>query len=266
MAHVYVSSENAHMRKSRSDWLVPAGLIVLSLVPAIAGTARVAGLAAEATITPENARFVAAPLPVVLHVLSAIPYSVFGALQFSNALRRRGARWHRISGRALVPCAVLVALSGLWMTLTYPWPAGDGTAVYFERLVFGVAMLVSVMIGVHAIRQRDFRAHGDWMTRAYAIALGAGTQVLTHIPWMLFATGKPGETARGVMMGAGWVINVIVAEWAIRRTRNRVNRTARRLEREQLPHRGARPLQSRGFGLREDDVQVVPATGAAGSI
>jgi hypothetical protein len=43
--------------------------------------------------------------------------------------------------------------------------------------------------------------------------------VLTHLPWFILADGKPGETPRAVMMGAGWVINVIVAEWVIRRGR-----------------------------------------------
>jgi hypothetical protein len=55
------------------------------------------------------------------------------------------------------------------------------------------------------------------MTRAYAIGMGAGTQVLTHLPWFILMDGKPGELPRAVMMGAGWVINVVVAEWIIRR-------------------------------------------------
>jgi hypothetical protein len=59
------------------------------------------------------------------------------------------------------------------------------------------------------------------MTRAYAIGLGAGTQVLTHLPWVLFADRRPGELPRAVMMGAGWMINVVVAEWIIRRRRAR---------------------------------------------
>ena len=33
----------------------------------------------------------------------------------------------------------------------------------------------------------------------------------------LLADGKPGELPRGLMMGAGWIINVIIAEWIIRR-------------------------------------------------
>jgi hypothetical protein len=50
------------------------------------------------------------------------------------------------------------------------------------------------------------------------MGLGAATQVLTHLPWFILV-GKPGESARAVLMGAGWVINVIVAEWAIRQGR-----------------------------------------------
>jgi hypothetical protein len=50
----------------------------------------------------------------------------------------------------------------------------------------------------------------------YAIGLGAGTQVLTHVAWMLIF-GTPGEFPRALLMGAGWVINLVVAEWIIRK-------------------------------------------------
>ncbi len=105
------------------------------------------------------------------------------------------------------------------MTLHHPWPPGDGQLVYLERLVFGSAMLLFLMLPVNAIRQRNFAAHGRWMTRAYAIGLGAGTQVFTHLPWFLVSNEKPGELPRGLMMAAGWIINVLVAEWVIRAPR-----------------------------------------------
>lgn len=209
------------MKTTRSDWLIPAALIALSLVPALAGTVRLAQLAGGARITAENARFFAMPLPVMLHIPAAIAFSIFGALQFSPGFRRRHRGWHRIAGRILVPCGLVVALSGLWMARFYPWPQGDGQLVYLERLAAGSAMLLSIVLAVNDIRRRDFVSHGEWMTRAYAIGMGAGTQVLTHIPWFVFASGKPGTLARGVMMGAGWAINVIVAEWIIRRGRAR---------------------------------------------
>ena len=209
------------MNSSKSDWLIPSALIALSLVPAVAGMARLAQLAGGASITPENARFFAAPLPILLHIPSVVVFSMLGAFQFSPAFRRRRHRWHRAAGRILIPCGMVAALSGLWMTYVYPWPPGDGQLLYAERLVFGSAMVLAIALSVLAIRRREFVSHGEWMLRAYAIGLGAGTQVLTHLPWFLLVGAKPGERPRAVMMGAGWVINVVVAEWIIR------NRTAR---------------------------------------
>ncbi len=208
---------SSQLDSRRSDWLVVSLLIGLSLAPALGGTARLAELAGDAAITPANARFHAAPLPVVIHILTAIPFSIVGALQFAPRLRRR----HHMVGRLLAPCGLVVALSGLWMAHFYPWPAGDGRLVYIERLVFGSAMFVSIVLALDAVRRRDFAAHGAWMIRAYAIGLGAGTQALTHLPWFLLVDGWPGELPRGIMMGAGWVINVAVAEWIIRNAPSR---------------------------------------------
>jgi uncharacterized membrane protein len=209
------------MNSTKKDWLIPAGLIALSLVPAVAGTARLTQLAGGAEITPENARFFASPLPVVLHITAVIVYSILGAFQFSPGFRRRRRGWHRAAGKILIPCGLVAALSGVWMAHFYPWPAGDGQALYVERLVVGSAMVASIVLAVDAIRRRDFASHGAWMIRAYAIGLGAGTQVLTHLPWFVLVDGKPSEIPRAVMMGAGWAINIVMAEWVIRRQRPR---------------------------------------------
>jgi uncharacterized membrane protein len=195
-------------------------LILLSLVPAAAGTRRVVELIGGATMTAANARFVAAPVPVVLHVIAAIPFSVLGAFQFSPALRRRRREWHRAAGRILVAFGLVVALTGLWMAQFYAWPEGDGQVLYLLRLVFGSAMVMSIVSAVGAIRRRDFVSHGAWMMRGYAIGMAAGTQVLTHVPWFILV-GQPGEVARAVLMGTGWVINLVVAEWIIRRQQPR---------------------------------------------
>ncbi len=200
-----------------SRWRLPAALIALSLVPALAGIARLVQLGGGGRVTPENARFFAAPLPVVLHIPAAIIFAMLGAFQFSADFRRRHRAWHRTAGRLLVAGALVVATTGLWMTLTYPWPRGDGIVVFVERATFGTAMLLSVLLGVDAIRRRDFAAHGEWLIRAYAIGMGAGTQVLTHHPWFILVDTAPGEGPRAVMMGLGWIINVAVAEWVIRR-------------------------------------------------
>jgi hypothetical protein len=74
--------------EARRPWLVPAALVVLSLVPVAAGTARLVGLASGAAVTPENARFFASPLPAVLHILGASIWCLVGAFQFHPGLRR----------------------------------------------------------------------------------------------------------------------------------------------------------------------------------
>lgn len=208
---------NTKTKMSWKTWLVPLGLVLLSLVPAIAGASRLAQLAGGAAVTPENARFFATPLPVVVHIISATLYALLGAFQFSASFRHWRPRWHRWLGRwILVPAGLAAALSGLWMARFYSWPAGDGLLLYWLRLFFGSALLVFIIRGVVTARRRDFAQHGAWMIRAYAIGLGAGTQVFTHIPWFLLGDGgAPDELSRAVMMGAGWVINWVVAEWVI---------------------------------------------------
>ncbi|NLP84987.1 DUF2306 domain-containing protein [Microbacterium sp. CFH 90308] len=201
----------------RPEWLAPAGLIALSLVPIVAGAFRVTSLAVGEDVTAANARFFDSPAPVVVHIVGSTVFLVLGALQFAPSLRRR--RWHRIAGRVAAPAGLLSALSALWMTLFYTMPAVNGPGLYVMRLVFGTAMAAGIVVAVVAIRRGDVRTHSAWMTRAYAIGLGAGTQVFTFLPWTL-ALGEPGQTMHSVLMGAGWVINLLIAEIVIaRRTR-----------------------------------------------
>jgi hypothetical protein len=193
---------------------VPAALIVLSAVPVLAGAVRVVQLAAGARITAENARFFASPVPVVLHIVGASVFCVLGAFQFVPSLRRHG--WHRMAGRLIVPCGLVAALAGLWMTLFYPRPPGDGDLLAAFRLVFGSLMAVALVLGLMAIRRRDVLTHRAWVTRAYAIGVGAGTQAVVTAVWAVFA-GNPAGVTRTLLLGAGWVINLVVAERIIRR-------------------------------------------------
>lgn len=203
-------------RKVWAGWLVPVGLILLSAIPLTFGALRLNELASGAAVTPANARFFESPLPVVLHIVGAGVYALLGAFQFVSRLWRRGASWHRIVGRLLVPCGLLVGLSGIWMTLFYPRPEGASDLLFVLRLLFGLGMVVSIVLGYVAIRRRDVPQHRAWMMRGYAIGLGAGTQVLTLMIGEMLA-GPPNELGNALLMGAGWVINLAVAEWIIHR-------------------------------------------------
>jgi hypothetical protein len=90
-----------------------------------------------------------------------------------------------------------------------------GDLLFVFRLLAGSGMAASLVLGVAAIRRRDITRHRAWMTRAYALALGAGTQVLTlSLGEAILGTS---DLSEALLQGAGWVINLAVAEWFIRR-------------------------------------------------
>ncbi|MDJ0896494.1 MAG: DUF2306 domain-containing protein [Alphaproteobacteria bacterium] len=225
------------MRSSRTaDWLIPAALITLSAIPVIAGAIRLAMLAGGAEVMPENARFFAAPVPVVLHILSTGLFCILGAFQFAPGLRRGLPGWHRTAGRLLIPCGLMAALSGLWLTGFYPPAEGDGPLLDGFRVLFGSAMVTFLLRGSAAILRRDVARHRAWMMRSYAIGLGAGTQIFLHLPWIPMF-GMPDELSRALLTGAAWVLNLAVAEWIIRSR----PLTAVRSDRVAPPIRAGRP-------------------------
>jgi hypothetical protein len=111
------------------------------------------------------------------------------------------------------------------MTLVFPSKEGTGDLLYVFRLLFGSGMAACIILGLAAIRRRDVARHRAWMTRAYALALGAGTQAFTvGFGEALFGAGV---VRTDLMMGAGWAVNLAVAEWFIRRPSARQTRSSR---------------------------------------
>ncbi len=185
-------------------------------MPVVAGAVRIVQLISH-DYHPADARFFDAPLPVVIHIVASAVFALLGALQIAVGRGNRRPRWHRRVGWAVVPSGLLSGMSGLWMTVFYRWPAGDGVVLYGLRLMFGSAMVASLVLGVLTILRRDVAGHRAWMLRGYAIGMGAGTQVLTHLAGSALIGGAPHEFERALLMGAGWVINLLIAEWVIRR-------------------------------------------------
>jgi len=209
------TSRSPQRPKKRPEWLIPAGLILLSLVPVLAGAMRLTELSTGPAVTEANARFVNSPVPVVIHIISATTYLLLGALQFVPRLRRGRPSWHKMAGRILVPAGLLAALSGIWMGIFYTRPVLDMTA----RIVFGTLMVTFILLALRAVLRKDFRTHRAWMIRGYAVGIGAGTQVFTMLAWVVATNGAtPDANTTVALLAAGWVINLAVAEVAIRRS------------------------------------------------
>ena len=236
------------MRAGRTEtrrncgWGVPVALMALGAPPLIAGVLRLVTLAGVAEIMPVSEARAAMPVPVVVHVVSAAVFAILGALQFAAGFRRRRPGWHRAAGRLVVVGGLLAGLSGLWLSLFYPRGENVGDLLTAFRLVFGSAMVASTVFGFVTIRRGDVRRHRVWMTRAYALGLGAGTQMFTGLV-ASFIVSPPTELSRALQDGAGWAINLAVAEWVIRRR-----------------------MASRGAAVRGADGGAAGAAGAAGGV
>lgn len=212
---IAVSLPRPDRSAGKSGWPVPVALVALSLIPLVAGTLRLVQLAGGPEVIPADARFAGFPTALIVHIVGAGLFALVGVLQFLPRFRRRHRSWHRRGGRVLAVAGLAVAGSALWMTLLYAPKPGTGDLLYLMRLLFGSAMAACLVLGFVAIRRRDLPAHRAWMIRAYAIAVAAGTQAFTEgIAQALVGTG---ELSGDLAKSAGWIINLAVAEWAIRR-------------------------------------------------
>lgn len=210
----------------KSEWIILIGLLLLSFVPSVGGIIRLVDLVSDSGLAPVNPRIQAAPIPVVFHILSAVPYCILGAFQFLRSIRRMYPKWHQLAGRLLVGAGIISALSGLWMTHYYSFPDElQGILLYCVRIIVGFAMTAYILLGLAAVFKQRFAQHRAWMIRAYALGQGAGTQVLITIPWLLIV-GEPSGLTRDILMTLAWVINIIVAERVINHRSKGIDRNS----------------------------------------
>jgi peptidoglycan biosynthesis protein MviN/MurJ (putative lipid II flippase) len=198
-----------------SAWLV-AGLAVFSALPLSFGVLRLLQLAGLSDVMPPAS---AAAIPLVSHIVGALAYTLLGAVQLSPVIRRRWPAWHRVAGRLALVGAALVVGSALWLTASYATPTVGGLVLAAFRLAVASAMATAIALGLAAIPRREIARHREWMIRAYALGLGAATQMLVLMVAEMISSGAPTDLNRALLMGLAWGINLIVAEWSIRRGR-----------------------------------------------
>ena len=206
-------------RNQSRGWPVPAGLVALSAIPLTAGTLRLVQLSGGPAVMPADDRFTGFPVALVVHITGAAVFALLGVAQLVPGIRRRHRAWHRRAGRAVAAAGLAVAGSALWLTLFYAAQPGTGHLLFVLRLAFATYMVAALVLGITAARRRDIAAHRAWMIRAYAVGLAAGTQAFTQgFGEAAFGTG---EVRGDLYKGAAWVLNLAVAEWAIRRPARR---------------------------------------------
>jgi uncharacterized membrane protein len=106
-----------------------------------------------------------------------LPHGLFGALvlllaplQFSDRLRRRFTRTHRISGRLYVIGAFVLAPLGVYIQY-YEERLGLPRSFTVLAAVNAVMLIVATALAFLFAYKRRIAQHRQWMVRSYAIAL-----------------------------------------------------------------------------------------------
>ena len=103
-------------RSTRSPGWVPFALVALVLVPALFGSLRLIGLAGGPQLMPADPQMIASPVPVIVHIVSAVGYAVGAAIPFGDALHvglRSASPDRALQAEALLITAALVLLPSL---------------------------------------------------------------------------------------------------------------------------------------------------------
>lgn len=195
--------------RSRRPWLAMTGLVLLSALPIIGGVLRLGDIPDAAATRP-----LASSVAAVAHIVGMTCFCLLGAFQFAPGLRVR-SRWHRSAGRLLVPVGLVAAIAAAWLAVFFSGLA-DELPLAVVRLVFAMAMIVLLALGAAAIIRRDVVAHRAWMTRAYSIGVGNGTQSLVVILWTV-PFGEVDVGGETWLVAVGTLLTVLVAELVIRR-------------------------------------------------
>lgn len=193
---------------------LPALALLACLIPTGGAIYRAAMILAEGDYAFRLAPDHVDAAPLLVHALASVGFITLGAVQILPGARRANMRWHRAAGRYAFGAGLLGALSGVWMTLLHPGIATE--ALYWARLVFGLGWALALVMALRAVLRRDLARHRAFMIRAFAIAINAGTLPFLFLPAYLIL-GDQGPDFEDNFQIFGWLVNLAVAEWIIRR-------------------------------------------------
>jgi uncharacterized membrane protein len=153
---------------------------------------------------------------LVAHAIFAATALLAGPWQFLPGLRSRWLPAHRWIGR--VYCG---AVAAGWLTsLPIAFHANTGAIASAGFVALGAFWIVTTLSGYLAIRHGRVQTHRRWMMRSYALTAAAITfrLYLPVLSWM----GIHIPVNYMIVTWAGWIPNLLFAEWLIWRTGGRM--------------------------------------------
>jgi uncharacterized membrane protein len=106
-----------------------------------------------------------------------LPHGLAGAcalflapLQFSDWLRQRFTKMHRVVGRIYIAAAFILAPLGVYIEYLEE-RIGESRSLTIATLIDAILLVSTTACALFFIRNRKIQQHRQWMTRSYAVAL-----------------------------------------------------------------------------------------------
>jgi len=140
-----------------------------------------------------------------------------GFTQFAPWILARRPAIHRLMGRVYVFSVCFVTGPA---SLVMAFYANGGIASRIAFATLAILWLATTGMGWRRVLKRDFGRHREWMIRSYALTLSA----ITLRAWkygIVFAFEPPPMDVYRLVAWLGFVPNLLIAEWWIRRSRKK---------------------------------------------
>jgi uncharacterized membrane protein len=108
---------------------------------------------------------------LLIHGVAGACALVLAPMQFSDRLRMRFAKLHRVTGRIYVTAALVLAPFGVYAQLLDERLGLFPMSFTIETVVQASILMITTAIGLVFARKRMITKHRQWMTRSYAAAL-----------------------------------------------------------------------------------------------
>ncbi|WP_152397403.1 DUF2306 domain-containing protein [Paenibacillus guangzhouensis] len=152
-------------------------------------------------------------LPVMMvHIVAACIAMLAGAVNFSNLILTRYRSFHRANGYLYVIAVILVDITSGYMA---PYATGgkmNSMAFNFINFIWLIMTIAAVVF----IKRKQLAKHRKWMIRSYVFCY---TNLFIHLISFLASkgVGLPYVTSYTIGVYGAIVINILLAEWIIRR-------------------------------------------------
>lgn len=122
-------------------------------------------------------------LVFALHVVFAAIITILGPLQLIGQIRSLAPRFHRISGRIYIYSAVLMGLSGLY--LTWVRSAIGGIQMSIAITCNALIILTSALLAIKYARARNIKLHQQWAVHLFVAMSGVWLFRVFFMLWMV---------------------------------------------------------------------------------